>query len=222
MLVVLAPVLVACGGGSGSTSDASSGDVEVSASSSSAGPTTVVPVPTTSTLPLLGTTLVDFTEPGSVAGWSNVDDTVMGGVSASSATWEDGALVFSGTVSLENNGGFTSVVSPTLPTLADGLEGASASGAGAVIIEGAGDGRTYVLQLRSGAGDRRLWTQSFTLPVAGGAVELPLAGFTATDFRLDPVAPAPLDVAAVDTVAIYLVDGQAGPFRLAVTRLAAS
>ena len=167
-----------------------------------------------------GVTLFGFAEPDAVAGWSNVDDTVMGGVSASSVAWEYGALVFAGEVSLENNGGFTSVVSPTIPGLTSTGPATGGSPSGAILVEGSGDGRSYVLQLRAGQGGRRLWAQTFTPPAVVGTVELPLADFVATDFRLDPIAPTPVDLGAVDALAIYLVDGQAGPFRLDLTRIA--
>ena len=181
--------------------------------------TSTTGIPTTTTTVPVGGTLFDFAEPASVAGWSNVDDTVMGGVSASSASWENGALVFAGEVSLENNGGFTSVVSPTVPGLAAAGTPPGGLPAGSILLTGTGDGRTYTLQLRSGEGARRQWTQPFTMPETADTIELPVGGFIATDFMLDPVAPAPVDLAVVDAVAIYLVDGQAGPFRLEVTSI---
>ena len=41
--------------------------------------------------------------------WFSVDDGVMGGVSKGKLSVEDGTLVFSGKLSLENNGGFSSL-----------------------------------------------------------------------------------------------------------------
>ena len=199
--------------------------VDAAVTTTSPPPTTATTLPlTTTTTAPAGVTLFDFAEPGSVEGWANVDDTVMGGVSASSATWEDGALVFGGFVSLDNNGGFTSVVSPRTPGLADpALASGAAQGgaAGSILVAGAGDGRNYVLQLRATGGGQQLWTQTFTLPAEGGVAGLPLSGFAASDFRLEPVAPAPVDLARIEAIAIYLADGVAGPFRLAVTRIAA-
>ena len=52
--------------------------------------------------------IVDFTEPGSIH-WSIVNDGVMGGRSTSKMEYsEDGSALFTGFVSLENNGGFAS------------------------------------------------------------------------------------------------------------------
>lgn len=185
---------------------------EASTTSTTTATSVAAPVPTTAPA---GVTIFDFAEPGSIGGWSTVNDTVMGGVSNSSVTWEEGALLFAGSVSLENNGGFTSVVSPVVTGL-----GAPVVGAEALVLTGQGDGREYVVQLRAASGGQ-LWTQTFTSPTALAEVVLPLGGFVASDFMLDLVAPAPVDVAAVDRLAIYLTDGQAGPFRLDVRRISA-
>jgi hypothetical protein len=159
--------------------------------------------------------LFDFADPASVTGWSTQNDTVMGGVSSATVGWSAGALVFSGDLSLANNGGFASAVSPSDPVV-----GVLATRAEAVVVEGVGDGRTYVLQLRGGLGGQQRWTQSFTLPAVSGQAVLPLEGFIATDFRLDPVAAEPVDPSTLVGMSIYLVDNQAGPFQLSVTRLA--
>ncbi|HSO23470.1 MAG TPA: CIA30 family protein, partial [Chondromyces sp.] len=51
--------------------------------------------------------IVDFTR--GAEGWPSIDDAVMGGVSSSDMTVEDGIASFRGTVSFDNNGGFASV-----------------------------------------------------------------------------------------------------------------
>ncbi len=59
--------------------------------------------------------LVDLSNPGEVATWTTVNDPVMGGRSTSAVTFGNGGLVFSGTLSLENNGGFASARGPEDP-----------------------------------------------------------------------------------------------------------
>ncbi len=55
-------------------------------------------------------TLFDFTKDSNIDAWRIVNDGVMGGRSASKFVLNiEGHAVFSGTVSLENNGGFASV-----------------------------------------------------------------------------------------------------------------
>lgn len=60
---------------------------------------------------MMGTTLLfDFTKESSLRSWNIVDDGVMGGLSQGQfKISEDGHGVFYGKVSLENNGGFSSV-----------------------------------------------------------------------------------------------------------------
>ena len=54
--------------------------------------------------------LFDFTKKANIQDWRVVDDVVMGGVSSGSFSLNpDGFAVFEGAVSLENNGGFSSV-----------------------------------------------------------------------------------------------------------------
>ena len=55
-------------------------------------------------------TLFDFSKNSNSQDWKIVNDGVMGGLSQATITNEvDGAICFKGTISLENNGGFSSV-----------------------------------------------------------------------------------------------------------------
>lgn len=208
-----------------STGTASTSEVEASPSTAvatmteiTAGPTTPAtePRPETSTSSPGGDvrTMASFSEAGAVDGWSNIDDTVMGGVSASTTSWQAGQLVFAGDLSLENNGGFTSVRSPQDPTFGSALDGASA-----IALTAEGDGKTYVLQLRTS--DDLLYITRFT--TVDGELEtqeLPLDGFEPVTRFLDPAPDAPpLDAGTVVQLAIYLLDGQTGAFRLAVSAI---
>ena len=155
--------------------------------------------------------VVTFPDEASIEGWTNVDDSVMGGVSASTTSWESGRLVFAGDLSLENNGGFTSVRGPVDPDL-----GALISDATELTLDADGDGRSYLLQLRTT--DEWLYVSPFTtVDGAPGSFPLELAAFEPVTRFLDPAPDAPpLDASTVVQMAIYLVDGQEGSFRLAV------
>lgn len=213
---VVVSVLVAgsgCGGDPADVSSSTSAEPPTTFPSTPNPPTTA---PTTTPPPAaIDGVLFDFADPGSVSGWSTQNDTVMGGVSSASVGWADSAMVFAGELSLANNGGFTSAVSPPDPGIAE-----RADGGNAVVLRGAGDGRTYLLQLRGGPDGQRRWTRPFTLPDGGGEVTLPFGGFEATDFMLDPVTPEPVDPSTLVAVAFYLVDKQEGPFRLSVSSVA--
>ena len=154
--------------------------------------------------------LADFPDADSVAGWSIQNDTVMGGVSNSRTEWVDGQLIFAGDLSLDNNGGFCSMRSPVSADF-----GALAAGATALTLTATGDDQVYVVQVRT---DRDLFVQRIT--IAGGAEDtyvLPFSDFTATDFMLDAITPLePLDPGSILQIAVYILDKQEGPFRLAI------
>jgi len=159
----------------------------------------------------------DFTKRATVLGWSVQNDTVMGGVSESSNTWVEKQMVFSGNLSLENNGGFVSSFGPRdekLPSLMNG--GTS------IRVRATGDGNTYLFQLRSDSGTN--YIQRFTTtPEKDEFYVLPLSDFTAVDWRLSEIADAPaLDTNNIDQMGFYLVDKQAGPFRIAISSIGVS
>lgn len=63
-------------------------------------------------LSINGMTEIDFGKGKDGATWQVVNDGVMGGVSKSTKSINANSLVFKGTVSLENNGGFASIRAP--------------------------------------------------------------------------------------------------------------
>jgi len=158
--------------------------------------------------------IYDFTTQSAVAKWSVQNDTVMGGVSESSSTWVDKQMVFSGNLSLENNGGFVSCFGPVdekLPSLMNGST--------AIRLRATGDGKTYLFQLRSDDGTN--YVQRFTSTAQKDQVYvLPLSDFTSVDWRLAEIADAPtMETSNIHQMGIYLVDKQTGPFRIAITSI---
>ncbi|MEJ8567915.1 CIA30 family protein [Elongatibacter sediminis] len=147
--------------------------------------------------------------------WTSVDDTVMGGRSDGGAALHDGVLHFSGTLSLESNGGFSSIRHSVELDL---------SGYNGIRLRVKGDGRSYQLRLHT---DARYSGQ----PVAFGAtfqtnagewteVDVPFDTLRAT-FRGRLMSDYFFDPAAIEQVGILLADKQAGPFELQVDRLVA-
>jgi len=210
--------VVACG----SSSDETTSSVTPSSVQSNA-PTTAVStsVATTSTLPPTtrpsdpaSTVLFDFSNQDETSDWFNQNDTVMGGVSDSTTTWVDGQLVFSGNLSLDNNGGFTSTFGPIndqLPTLMSGVE--------AIVVTARGDGKTYLMQIRNY--DNTRYIQRFTT-VADIEQDyvLPLADFESVDWRLSVIPNAtPIDTTTIGQLGFYLLDKQVGPFELAISMI---
>jgi monofunctional biosynthetic peptidoglycan transglycosylase len=150
------------------------------------------------------------------AGWHVIDDVVMGGASHSIARCtERGTLLFSGTVSLANGGGFASIRSA--PGQYD-----LRSRAG-VALRVRGDGKTYKLNLKT---DTRFDGVQYQVAfkTATGAweeIRLPFSAFEPR-FRGRPVPDAPaLDPAGVTTFGLLIADKQAGAFRLELEHIEA-
>ena len=156
----------------------------------------------------------DFTAQAVAANWSVQNDTVMGGVSESSSTWVDEQMVFSGNLSLENNGGFVSCFGPVDEKLAT-LMGESE----ALYLRATGDGKTYLFQLRGNDGTN--YVQRFTSTAKKDQMYvLPLSDFTSVDWRLTEIADAPaMKTSNIYQMGMYLVDKQTGPFRIAISSI---
>ena len=159
----------------------------------------------------------DFTTQAVVASWSVQNDTVMGGVSESSSTWVDNQLVFSGNLSLENNGGFVSCFGPVDEKLATVIGGATS-----LYLRATGDGKTYLFQLRGNDGTN--YVQRFTSTAEEDQVYvLPLSEFTSVDWRLTEIADAPpIETNNIYQMGLYLVDKQTGPFKIAISSIGIS
>lgn len=163
--------------------------------------------------------LVDFDDAGEVAAWRTVNDPVMGGQSTSQVMFGDGGLMFSGTISLENNGGFASARGPDDPDI-----GRKAAGATALRVRAAGDGKTYVLRVGVG-GQPWSYIQRFsTESGVARSYELPIAGFQPVGMRLDPEpnAPQTLDPSTISRVSVYILDKQQGPFEITISGIDAA
>jgi NADH dehydrogenase [ubiquinone] 1 alpha subcomplex assembly factor 1 len=161
--------------------------------------------------------LFRFGTAASVAGWSAIDDRVMGGVSRSRLRHDSaGHAVFEGVVSLERQGGFASVRSPPLEL--------GAPGAAGYLLEVRGDGKRYKLNLRTDdAFDGVSYQAAFDAPAgAWTSVRLPLSEFRpGLRGRSVPEAPR-LEPARVRQVGLMIADGQAGAFALAVRAIMAT
>ena len=185
---------------------------ESSASATLAPTTTAEPVTTVAPAPAEESMFV-FTSADDLDGWNVVNDTVMGGVSSGESAWADGAMVFTGELSLDNNGGFASVRSPFV----DPVAAARWADRDGLAVEVRGDGRSWAVEVRSFS-DTGGWLSTITPPVDGFAViDVPWATFEPVTRFLDPRdAPAPLDPTDIASVAFYLIDGIEAPFRLEV------
>lgn len=160
--------------------------------------------------------LIDFSN-SSAAGWQIVNDSVMGGISRSTLQLhDDGYARFSGTLSLENNGGFASVrTQAQTPVDLSEFEGLS--------VHVLGDGKTYSLRLRT-VKDRQLTRYSYEARFATTAGEWETHKLAYSDFRAvyrgRSIRGNPtLNPDAILEIGFMIQDAQEGPFELAVRTL---
>lgn len=162
-------------------------------------------------------TLFDFQAATNSPAWEVVNDDVMGGVSTSRfQVLTNGCAVFSGTVRLENNGGFASVRSAPLRECLTDLT--------VFVLRVRGDGRSYKFSVRTGAGfDTPLYQRAFT--TKRGEWEehrLPFKDFAPTFRGRILTDVPPLNPAKATSVGFLISDKQEGPFKLEVAWIKAS
>lgn len=148
--------------------------------------------------------------------WRTVNDGVMGGISSSSMQGTDaGHGLFTGALSLANNGGFASVRTNLVETDLSGWQGLE--------VNILGDGRTYQIRLRNngrfdGVAYRAL------VPTREGewtSVQLPFPDFVPTyRGRILRDVP-PLDTGSIVQLTLMVADKKEGPFRLEVGSISA-
>lgn len=113
-------------------------------------------------------TLFDFEKNANIRNWRTVDDVVMGGRSSGSFSLSpEGYGVFEGRVSLENNGGFSSV--------RYGFEKRNIKGYRKVVIRLKGDGKSYQFRVKEDSGTYYSYIASFTTSGEWQEIEIPLA-----------------------------------------------
>ena len=154
--------------------------------------------------------LFQFDKLGAANAWKTVNDGVMGGRSVGRFKINrDKTMEFSGTLSLENNGGFASVRSrgKNLGLVEGDI----------LVVRVRGDGRKYTLNLYP---KKRLIAFSYraefqTQKNKWIEVRIPLKKFVATSFGR-VVRNQQLDPRQINGLGILLGDKKAGPFKLQI------
>ena len=144
--------------------------------------------------------------------WKAVNDGVMGGLSQGQATvGESGILRFSGKLSLENNGGFSSIRRE--------VDGGKFVGFDGIVVRVKGDGRTYDLRLITDARVRGMevsYRASFeTKKDEWIEVRIPFAKLEAS-VRGWKVDDRPFVAEKLQAVGFILADKKAGDFAMEV------
>lgn len=143
--------------------------------------------------------------------WTPQNDNVMGGVSEGEASVQDGSLVFKGTLSLKNNGGFAQVRIQDLKYDLSGKKGMK--------LRVMGDGRTYQLRLATDAryrGSAIAYRMEFpTKAEQWTEVEVRFADLKASHHG-DELDGPPVNLSQVEEMSFLIGDKREGPFRLKV------
>ena len=147
--------------------------------------------------------------------WVAVNDGVMGGRSRGGPKVADGLLEFRGDLSLDNNGGFSSVRSVG--------RGFDLTGVSTVVLRVRGDGRRYQLRLATDLAYRGI-AVSFgagfdTTAGEWMVVRVPLDSLEAT-VRGTAIRGASLDPSKVREIGLLIADKREGPFALSVDWIA--
>ncbi|MFW6171643.1 MAG: CIA30 family protein [Planctomycetota bacterium] len=155
--------------------------------------------------------LFDFADPDAATQWMNVNDGVMGGVSTGEfGITDQDTMEFYGKLSLENNGGFTSVRSkPQSLGLSDN---------DSIAVRVRGDGREYTLNLYIPT-SRTAFSYRASIQTEKGEwmeARLPISDFHATSFGRRVENADPVDATKVNSLGFLLGDKKAGPFKLEV------
>lgn len=144
--------------------------------------------------------------------WKSVNDDVMGGISEGGYTWHDsGVAVFSGSLSLENNGGFSTMRSPAADMDLDGYDG--------LVMRVKGDGRSYNFSVMRS--DRRWEINNWRYPFEttdGEWTELriPFRELVHTVMGRRVPGSGPLPADQIRSFSFMIADKNTDPFRLEV------
>ena len=111
--------------------------------------------------------IFDFNKSSDIENWRIIDDVVMGGKSSGSFTLNsEGHGVFEGAISLENNGGFSSVRYK--------FEKLLLKESTKITLKIKGDGKKYQLRIKSNSGDYYSYVYSFSTTGEWEELEIPL------------------------------------------------
>ena len=163
------------------------------------------------TVPVEKNVLVDFGDKQNSSGWNVVNDGVMGGRSVGKARLtDDGVMNFSGTLSLDNNGGFSSIRSGPIDVqmeIEDGFR-----------VRLKGDGRTYIFNLYPKT-RRMAFSYRADLPSVAGQwteVFVPLKTFVPTSFGRRVQGGGVLTPDQISRIGFMLSDKKPGAFNLEI------
>ncbi|PHQ28609.1 CIA30 family protein [Leeuwenhoekiella nanhaiensis] len=160
----------------------------------------------------MNTVIFNFSNESDISNWRVVNDTVMGGVSnADFQLNEAGNGEFTGYVSLENNGGFSSVqyaFNPLKVSPEDVIE-----------IRVKGDGKTYQFRVKDRTSTRHSYISEFTTTGAWQTLRIPLKNMY-PQFRGQRLRRPNFDKDQIEQITFLIGNGKAQDFKLLIESIA--
>lgn len=161
--------------------------------------------------PAAESVIFDFSKDADLRGWEIEDDVVMGGRSEGKFSINDeGHAVFSGNVSLENNGGFSSLQRYFGPL--------DVSRFRTVHIRLKGDGKAYQFLVEASRSDRHYYAYEFQTGTDWQTVKIPLSDMKPF-FRGDRLDIPNFPGREMAQVRLMVANKKAEPFRLEVDKI---
>jgi NADH dehydrogenase [ubiquinone] 1 alpha subcomplex assembly factor 1 len=155
--------------------------------------------------------LFDFADPAGMRGWQVENDVVMGGRSAGKlARSADGHLIFRGEVSLENNGGFSSIQNNFAPINVSGYRHA--------VIRLRGDGKDYRFIVESDPNARHYYVAEFTTTGDWQEIKIPLRKMYPMR-RGDRLSIPDYPAETMSQVRFMIANGRAESFQLEIASI---
>lgn len=152
-----------------------------------------------------------FTKLSKVSEWRIVNDDVMGGISESSLTsTAAGHGVFSGHVSLENNGGFASIQLNTRIKLAKEHK--------YIVLRIKGDGKAYEFRMKSEISQYESYVHSFATSGEWQTIKLPISEFY-PQFRGRRLNSPNFNFNTIEQVSFLIANKQEEDFKLWIDRI---
>jgi len=154
------------------------------------------------------TTIFDFNKTSNINNWKIVDDVVMGGRSSGKFYLNKGGNgVFEGRVSLENNGGFSS--------LRYRFNQISTKQYSKIILKVKGDGKTYQFRVKSKSSDYYSYIAYFNTTKDWETIELSLSDMYPA-FRGRKLNKSNYDDESIEEIAFLIGNKKAEAFKLEI------
>ncbi|WP_340105331.1 CIA30 family protein [Rhodohalobacter sp. 8-1] len=162
-------------------------------------------------LSLNGDIIFDFSPTSDIRNWRIVDDVVMGGRSNGSFSLsEDGHGVFSGEISLENNGGFSSV--------RYGINDLPVDDKSFVHIRLKGDGKTYQFRIKHNRRYEYAYVHEFETSGKWQTIEIPIDSMYPV-YRGRRLDRPNFDYDSIEELTFLIGNGRPQTFRLLIDKI---